>query len=90
MQADLRFRRTAHLTIAQFTDLHVQNRRTGRRADRRPDGGRPRCEQPDLAVLTGDVIDGKHSRTGCPPGAYAVAPLWNGHSVGLRFRQPRR
>ncbi len=33
------------------------------------------AEQPDLAVLTGDVIDGKHSRDPAAAWRYAVAPL---------------
>ncbi len=75
MQADLRFRADGAFTIAQFTDLHVQN---GEAADAQTVALMADvldAEQPDLAVLTGDVIDGKHSRDPAAAWRYAVAPL---------------
>jgi predicted MPP superfamily phosphohydrolase len=75
MQADLRFRADGAFTIAQFTDLHVQN---GEPADAQTVALMADvldAEQPDLAVLTGDVIDGKHSRDPAAAWRYAVAPL---------------
>src|SRR5204862_5405062 len=75
MSSPLRFRNDGTFTIAQITDLHWS---TGREADQRTNeltGLVLDAEQPDLVVLTGDIIDGK----GCPDPAeswrQALAPI---------------
>src|SRR5205823_2251021 len=71
----LRFRPDGRFTIAQFTDLHWHNGE--------PDDQRTRAlmeqvldlEQPDLAVLTGDVLEGRRARDPAESWRQAVAPL---------------
>ena len=48
------------------------------------------AEQPDLAVLTGDVIDGKHSGTRLPPGICRCAACGRGIAWAAVFGNRRR
>lgn len=75
MQPDLRFRADGTFTIAQFTDLHVKN---GEPADEQTlalMAEALEAEKPDLAVLTGDVIDGKHCQDPAAAWRFATRPL---------------
>ncbi len=71
----LRFRRDGSFTIAQLTDIHWRN---GDAADCRSRALVEQvldAERPDLAVLTGDIVEGREAHD--PVAAYreAVAPL---------------
>ncbi len=71
----LRFRPDGTFTIAQFTDLHWQN---GNEEDRRTRALMERvleAEQPDLVVLTGDVIAGNGCQDPARSWMAAVAPM---------------
>ncbi len=71
----LRFRQDGTFTIVQFTDLHVQN---GEPQDKQTAALMAEvldAEQPDLVVLTGDVISGKKSKDPAASWQIAVAPI---------------
>jgi len=75
MESDLRFRPDGTFTVVQFTDLHFKN---GEAADERTSALMAEvleAERPDLAVLTGDVIDGKHSQDPAAAWRLATRPL---------------
>ena len=75
MKPDLRFRPDGTFTIVQFTDLHFKN---GEAADEQTSALMAEAleaERPDLAVLTGDVLDGKHSRDPAAAWRLATRPL---------------
>ena len=71
----LRFRSDGTFTIAQFTDVHW---RDGDEADERTRALIERVldiELPDLAVLTGDVVEGSEARDPAEACRQVVAPL---------------
>lgn len=75
MPGPLRFRPDGTFTIAQFTDLHWHN---GEPADQQTRALMERVlelEQPDCAVLTGDVINGKGCKDPARSWEQAVRPL---------------
>jgi hypothetical protein len=79
MSTPLRFRPDGTFTIVQFTDLHF-----GDMPWREETSDRPTtllmervldAEQPDLVMLTGDVIDGKRTTNPAALWSRAVAPI---------------
>lgn len=75
MRPPLRFRDDQTFTIVQFTDVHWRN---GEEADRRTEALMERVltqVQPDLAVITGDVIDSSHCRDPLASFGQAVGAL---------------
>ncbi len=58
----LHFRADGTFTIVQFTDLHVKNGEPQDEETVALMAAILEAEQPDLAVLSGDVVDGKGSR----------------------------
>lgn len=82
MKASLRFRSDGRFRIAQLTDLHLRG--DGGRSDRRSQAlvaAVLAAERPELAVLTGDVVDGETARD---PGAALRAALAPIESAGVR------
>ena len=75
MAGSVRFREDKTFTIVQFTDLHWQN---GDPADWQTAALMAQvldAEQPDLVVLTGDVIDGANCHDPAAAWRNAVAPI---------------
>lgn len=75
MAPELRFRADGTFTIVQFTDTHVTATETADEKTVALMAQVLEAEQPDLVVLTGDVIDG--SRCPDPAAAWrlAVSPI---------------
>ncbi len=75
MNRTLRFRRDGSFTIVQFTDTHFEN---GRGEDRLTSALMAQVldlEQPDLVILTGDVIGGHGENDAQAAWRSATAPL---------------
>ena len=75
MQPDLRFRTDGTFTVVQFADMHFKNGEPPDEQTAALMAAILEAEQPDLAVLTGDVIDGKHSQDPAAACRLATAPL---------------
>lgn len=75
MDAPLHFQADGTFTIVQFSDIHFKN---GEPADLRTTALMEAvldAEEPDLVVLTGDVIDGSHCREPASSWREAVTPI---------------
>ena len=75
MQGSLRFRADGSFTIVQFTDLHFEN---GGKEDQDTAALMAQVldlEQPDLVILTGDVLGGQGTRDPSAAWQMAAAPM---------------
>ncbi len=75
MTSSLRFRPDRTFTIVQFTDTHWRNSEPADGQTAALMAAILDAEQPDLVVLTGDVIDGSHCRDGAAAWRQAVTPM---------------
>src|SRR5688572_3509865 len=75
LRPTLRFRPDGRFVIAQFTDLHWNNGEPEDLRTRALMEAVLAAEQPDLAVLTGDVLEGKRCRNPAASWREAVGPL---------------
>lgn len=75
MAAELHFRDDGTFTIVQFTDTHFKNGEPADELTASLMAAVLDAEQPDLVVITGDLIDGKQSQDPAASVRRALAPV---------------